>query len=128
MPGITRRIVDGEAFALVPVQAFIYFMQDTAIEYQFDASVCDNDGRAFNVKDVPIPGPKIKLAVVGTSARRGTLGILRRWTVSAPRWGGACERERGGRRAIQHCPCPTDVHIRLSIEVFGCRDRGAGGL
>jgi hypothetical protein len=42
MPNLSSSIVDAEALAFVTVYAFIYFMQDAAIEYQVDPCMCDD--------------------------------------------------------------------------------------
>jgi hypothetical protein len=56
----------------VPVYAFINLMQNARIQYQFDPCVRDDHRRAFNIEDIPISNPKIKLAVgvVGAGQRR----------------------------------------------------------
>jgi hypothetical protein len=59
-------------------------MQDAAIEYQFDARMCDYHGRAFNIEDIPIPNPKIKLPVGTARTRRGARDIRTHRAVFAP--------------------------------------------
>jgi hypothetical protein len=75
MPNLSSSIVDAEALAFVTVYAFIYLMQDA------DPCMGDDHPRAFNIEDIPIPNPRIKLPVGGARAGHKPLRLLPRRAV-----------------------------------------------